>query len=457
MIITLDTETEGLDATKYITGCITNTDMQTKHFKRKQDLWKEILKLGLREHKQGKTLTVYAFNHEYDFYAYAKMTDPNIRIYNNRPFIVSYVINDKETIKFLDMSAIYTRMNLEKVGKLIKYEKMEIDVENLKEMNIKKVREYNQRDSEIVMKAYQYLKNKLAHEGIRPKRMITISQIAISYIMKKLQILPKNKTKGILTGRFNNEIIKPKHPNKILQAYRIGRGETYRNGKHKEVTVVDINSLFPYALTRMRIPDLNTELLIDESNGEKWGIYERLSRIGVSECLMENKNDEYGLLQVSTKYGCYNPRKGTYLIGTWTHDEINKAIRSGYKLHKIRWSVVWKDDEEVPLKNIYYELYDKRHEYDDNWNKWFYKSIMNNSLGKMAQRLIHSVVRIDDIEQAKNYENNGWEIKGRIGYKYVYKKNTTSKAKKILQSDNTNTSKRKSQHNTLQRTKKDTV
>lgn len=64
MIITLDCETQGLDATKFITGCIMKENGSKKHYYTKRKMWEAILELGEKEHKRKKVLNVYAHNHE---------------------------------------------------------------------------------------------------------------------------------------------------------------------------------------------------------------------------------------------------------------------------------------------------------------------------------------------------------------------------------------------------------
>jgi len=85
------------DSTKFVAGAV-NKNGKVKIFYEKKDMWEYILKLGKSENKRNKTLTIYGHNHEYDFYAYADMTDPNVRIFNRDPFIASY-ISDVEQVK----------------------------------------------------------------------------------------------------------------------------------------------------------------------------------------------------------------------------------------------------------------------------------------------------------------------------------------------------------------------
>ena len=118
MIIAVDCETQGLDARKFLQGCVIKENRQNKIFYEKEKMWNYIKELARKERKRGKVLNIYAHNHEYDFYSYTDPTEKGIIIHNTKPFIATYKENGKDLIKFLDTHGIY-KMSLEKAGKLI--------------------------------------------------------------------------------------------------------------------------------------------------------------------------------------------------------------------------------------------------------------------------------------------------------------------------------------------------
>ena len=102
-----------------------------------------------------------------------------------------------------------------------------------------------------------------------------------------------------------------------------------------------------------------------------------LEEIGLSHCLIYNKENKYGLLPIRTEIGNYYPKENKYLIGTWTHQELRKAKKEGYEIKKILWSITYKEAKTNPLKNYMEELYKKRQEEQNQFNSYFYKMMMN--------------------------------------------------------------------------------
>ena len=125
MDVAIDIETQGLDATKFIMGCIMRESKRNKIYYDKHDMWLELIRLGKQEKKRGKVLNVYGHNLGYDFYGIADLEDKGIHYFCERPFIAEYKNKEGETIiHFIDNMGIY-RKALAKVGEMIGFEKME--------------------------------------------------------------------------------------------------------------------------------------------------------------------------------------------------------------------------------------------------------------------------------------------------------------------------------------------
>ena len=127
MIAAVDIETQGLDARKFVLGVLM-TDRKrnnTERFFSKRDLWYRILELGHEERRKKRILTVYAHNHQFDFYGYADLEDRNVHFLSTDPFIVNYVVDGRVMIKFLDTFALY-RMSAAKMGELVGLKKLDM-------------------------------------------------------------------------------------------------------------------------------------------------------------------------------------------------------------------------------------------------------------------------------------------------------------------------------------------
>lgn len=427
MICIIDIETEGLDATKFVMGCLLKESGKYIIFHDKKELWNHVLELGRKEQKRKKQLTVYSHNANYDFSGYANLMDKNIRYYSIRPFIAEYAENNRVMVKFLDSMGIF-KMSLKKLGKIIGLEKIETPkelIEGGKIENKEQIEKYVKRDCEIVMKAIKRIKDKIKSEGIKINKIYTSSQIAIAYFIKfikereEYKELFYNQERGIIYGTRNKK--------KVHGAYRGGRVECFKLGEFENVYNIDVNNLYGYSSMNIKFPNIKTETLI----GNPLRIFEKeklLKNIGISRCLVINKDNKIGLLPIRTNNGNYYPKENRYLIGTWTNMELEKAEKEGYEIIDIEWTICYKEMKN-PFKELTPELYKLRksgNEFDD----WFYKEMQNRCYGKLAQNRNNYEIIIDDIESAEEYKNNGYEIVKDMGYNYAYEKKKKGKIKK---------------------------
>jgi hypothetical protein len=434
LIAAIDTETQGLDCTKFITGCLLKQNTKKpKIYDTKQAMWQDILRIGRKEKHRGKTLTIYAHHMAYDFYAIADLEDTNLQILSQKPFIASYNENNQETIKFLDTMNLYP-MSLKKVGEIIGLHK--IDTPNiLKEgqkptaFELNLIKQYMLRDTQIVLKSVQYIKQKIKKENINIKRLITIHQIAVQYLINKLKLEPNahtifsNTKKGITHhGQQPTTPKQTKYYNtifqKIHQAYRGGRVEAWQTGEIKNTNYIDCNSLYPYSSTQINFPDITTQHTLYQpltTHTKK----EILEMNGISECMITNHTNEIGLLQIRTGEENYIPKSGTTFIGTWTNIELKKAEQEGYEIHHIEWTIKYKTTTN-PFKNITPTLYKRRKESNTTFDNYFYKMMMNASYGKLAQTKTGKKILIDSVENAKDYLKENYKIIKGINYNYMY-------------------------------------
>lgn len=454
MIIAIDTETKGLDATQYVLGClIKEGKAKPEIYLNKEDLWKRVLNLAYSEAKRGKNLNVYSHNAQYDTAVYVNLEDPHLIFFSNKPFIWGYKISirecieygipftktdekreGKEIIKFLDTMAIF-KGSLSKIGEMLNYPKMEIPEYlkegefNITEAKIKEITPYLIRDTEIVMKSIEWIKKKLKEEEVEIKRLYTINQIAISYLMNQLKKLPREETIGILQDEKIGKTWETYRSEEIHSAYRGGRVEAFKTGVFKKTTEIDFNSRYPWELINLKCPDLKSERKTWQplENGRE--INELLNEIGISKAIIYNKENKLGLLSIRTNTENYFPSKNTYMIGTWTHQELREAIKEGYEIIGIEYSITWKEGPN-PFKTIMTRLRKKREESKTEMENWFYKSMMNTSIGKMAQHRTDQEMIIDEVDKAQEYLRHNWEIIKGIKNKYMYKREAKKSHKK---------------------------
>lgn len=483
--IYIDIETKGLNAKEFVSGCIIHElRKEPMIFSSAKDMWNKIIDLG---YKQGSKnmLNVYAFNTKYDFYGIANFEDTSkgrIEIFSESPFIANFRDNEskKVIIKFLDVMSIFTKFSLARAGKLIGCEKgftptilkypelfdivfndnidsttkwniinnndelKKVCEENSEEiekwismptfLQIQEINKYMVQDVKVTKQLMDFVKVKLKDENINIKRIMTISQIAMSRMLMKLK---EKNISNFFQDKAKNEVFKNNWNDDIRKAYKGGRCEVFSNAGNliTQADYIDVNSLYPFALTKIPIPELNSCRKIKQPL-KSLDINYILSKIGVSECLIKvNSNDDIGLLPIRTIDGNYYGKNGQYLLGSWTNLELKKAIELGYEIIDIKETIIFNEnekDKEV-FKDIIEETYHLRKDSLDPFDNWFYKMMMNSAIGKFGQYRLKGEVIIDDVEKIDEYIKKGYIRTTNIGFNYIYKKELDNSNAKWLE------------------------
>lgn len=454
MIAAVDVETQGLKARPeaYIIGCFATEDGKIIQTTNVKELYKTIIQEGRKQASYGKTLKVYAHNHEYDFYTYMNLQHEGLKIYNTTPFIAAIEEDGKEIIKLYDSKSIYMG-KLEELGEILGIRKLRTPAKLLKnkkqkwnKKEWKELEEYNKTDTIIVIEFIKKIKEMLKEEDIRINHLITISQIAMNYLTARLRKSPElkqyrekvvEKIRGKNTERYEDFLFfnsrrgqwhRPKqtikwkktekgkwkpeiiieHGKIIQEAQRYGRNEAWQTGEFENTEYYDCNSLFPYAIMNMRIPDLRTEKRYE--NPTRFYKQEQLlKRIGISKAIVYNKNNKLGILPIRDTEGIIYPGPGKWIAGHWTNLELRTAIKEGYEIKRIYSSIIYKEAPINPFKEITKELYERKRTARTEFERWFYKSLLNHSYGKLAQTKLGKEIIIDNCEKSKEYTEKGFD------------------------------------------------
>jgi hypothetical protein len=67
-------------------------------------------------------------------------------------------------------------------------------------------------------------------------------------------------------------------------------------------------------------------------------------------------------------------------------------------------------------------FYKKRFESDTEFDKYYYKQMMNAGIGKLAQHRTGQELVIDSVEKVEEYLKKQFDIVKGIGLNYMYKK-----------------------------------
>ncbi len=420
MIISFDTETRGLDATKFILGSIVKQNMKNETFTNKAKMYQRIKEMAKTEERKSHNLYIYGFNARYDTYAIIPPEDL-IEI-NDSPYIA--MIKNHKNIRIFDMSKLFTnKENLATLGKRIGYEKSETPEKLYDENSIitfeelQKIRQYCIRDSEIVMKTLQKIREKNKEAGINVRKLITMGQIAKSYMLKELN---KTENRKAYFKDDKKRMWDVKNPWKILKANRGARTQAFQQGKFQGIDYIDINSLYPYSATQIEMPNLATEHYIQKPL-ENYSLRYLLQNIGIMNAMIKIPEARIGFVPIRYQGKQFFPKHESTLIGTWTFLEIREFIEKGAKLLDTEYCIMYKKTENT-LKPIIEELYKKKKEGNQE-DREYYKLMLNSMLGKLAERKIEKERIRGTIDDRERMLEKGYKVTGARGNELIYTKN----------------------------------
>ncbi|MEX0932885.1 MAG: DNA polymerase [Candidatus Pacearchaeota archaeon] len=431
MIIALDTETykfnkekevyePSLDARDFVLGCI-KIDKKKKPlwFTSPEEMFDFLLDFIDKRKKEGHNCYIYAHNHSYDLYAYAKnrINDVEIlKVKQQKPLFA--LLN--ETGLLLDTLSFY-KCPLKKVGKLVGLPKLEMpdEVKDLSEL-----KEYLLRDVEIVMESIKMLRDVLKGLSHRPKKMLTAGSLAMNYFKTHCK---REDFEGIPYSAYlyrKGTIHQTKYNKFIRRALRGGRCECFRQDKFKKVSMIDINSLYPFVMAEiMKIPDILKErrhyniqgMIPDE---------EILGKIGVVKAKVKFPKKKMGYLPTKnarTGKGIFFPCNGEVVTGYWTTMEINNAIKEGYEVLEIYEAVLYGELPFNPFTKLMRGLYDLRKKSQEEMG-YVIKLLMNSLAGKFAQYRGDTERAVCHRQDILEYEKSGFEIQSDLGEEYFLSK-----------------------------------
>lgn len=422
MIIAVDVETQGLNTKNFLVGCLmTDQKAAPEFYYNKESLWDRIVELAIKEQKRHRATSVYSHNAQFDFYAYAPYMSKNMTYFSQRPFIAAFRLNGKEIIKFLDTMSLYPRMSLKVVGDIIGIPKLEMPGDLKSEdgdTDLSTVLPYLERDTLICLQAVLKLRDKIRQKGIKVKRLYTINQIAINYLMNEWKKL--DDADFLFWDQRMGQLRKTFRSKEIRMAYRGGRLEARQIGHFENVSGVDCNSLYPFIAANMRFPDLKSERILWHPNKKEQQIM--LQEIGIAKALVKNVKNDTAILGIETATDAFYPKSDRYLLGVWTTDELTCAQKNGYEILDIEWFIHYRTAPFNPLTKIMNELYKNRMDASDPFNYNFYKSMMNSMLGKLAQYRANQEIVIDSVALAEEYLKKNYSIIHGLDMEYMYKK-----------------------------------
>lgn len=432
MNIYIDTETQGLDATRFHMGVIINHNGKAEHYDDRHNMYERIQTLARQAKNRNKTLMIYAHNMLYD-YTVITRDEPKTHHYqySHDPFIVDQKTPEgKIYAKWLSTTSLW-HSNLASMGEALQQPKGETPHWLTQDtwhtptpQERTEAHTYMEQDARIIKTFMETLKNNLQKRHMKPRWIISSSQIGIQYLLKHLRTQPN--AQHFYYNTTQQTFWRTKNPEEIHEALRGGRVESHLLGEAPHATNIDINSHYPNCLAHIRCPNLQTQHRHEQPLTRGFTIHDILTHIGISHAHIEiTQQTPYGLLPIRTDehHTIYPNRVGQHLIGTWTHQELNNALKHGWTIHNIAWSHTWEETPN-PFANMINELYTNKIEAKNEMDKSIAKMLLNGGIGKLAQRIDTYDYQWNNIENHWTMIKQGYECVDISGTERLYRKST---------------------------------
>lgn len=415
MICAIDTETQGLNATRqaFIIGSITykqNDKQQMKTYNKPQELWNKILELGEQEAKTKRNLYVYAHNMEYDFYTTVDWNDQEVKIIATKPLIIK-----RKNIQFID-SMNTLKLSLRKIAQITNQEKGWLN-EKLKtndntiltKKEMEELIKYNQLDTIILYNAIKQVKETLKEDGINIRKILTSGNLAMNAYIQFLKKKPY--AKELMSNKIKGKFRKINYKEEERNAYRGGRIQAIELGTFENCTQADLNSAYAESATKIQYPNLSTQKFIKnplQSMTEK-EILNTPNTIGITKCLIKTTNDKYGYMPIRYKNQEEFVQDEKWLIGSWTNYELNEMIKNKKgKIIAIEHTIQYDTLEENPLKEFMEKLFELKQK--DELRKVIYKGMITHLIGKFGQKNEKQESIMGEINQEEEMKKQGYKI-----------------------------------------------
>lgn len=385
-----DIETFG-EKNEFLMGSIVNQ-------KEKYVFWdkKEMQKFIFGNHNIRNSL-IFATNLGFDFMAlfgddFDLLSQFQI-IMRGSDFIIVKFVKSKQQIKFLDTFSFY-KGSVEKLGKIIGLEKLEKPSFIGQKVNRfskdgQYLEEYNIRDSLVSCMFAEFLQESFNKLGCNIKYTIASTS---SHLFRNVYLKD-----------FIQQPVKP-IIEELYKAYYGGRVEAFKRGKIENLKYYDINSLYPFVMSKYEYPNPNSINMTDETSLNLIKKYE-----GVSFCRIEIQNFTDDFIPLLPNRSLEN-NKLLFPVGVFfghhSHIELRKALRLGYKIEPL-FSIYYEKTFN-PFKEFIKDLYKKRLKYKEEKSSMelVTKICMNSLYGKFAQKLEQSRILFpDNLQHEKELKN----------------------------------------------------
>jgi hypothetical protein len=311
---------------------------------------------------------------------------PDFRVrasFSGSSAIIVHVSRGKNAWHFVDSYWLF-RDSLKKIGKSIGMEKTgpeeEMDEDERRDWYantpLSELVPYNQNDCEILWHAIDKFENALLSLGGQLQMTLASSGM---YLFRRRYL-----KREINTSASINDVAR--------KAYFASRVEVFREKMPHNAYYYDINSSFPYSMTKPQPGPLilNTDELPDEWLEESSPhIYMADVGIEVPECFIPS-------------VPCRVGQRLFFPFGRWrswlSSVDLQLLMREGGKIHKVYEVMEFEPFSDLAV--FASDLYEKRRTSTDEFERLTYKLLLNSVYGKFAERESKAVMHLNPTRDA---------------------------------------------------------
>jgi hypothetical protein len=361
-------------------------------FTDRQEMWDALLYYGA----QGFYL--YAHNLQYDLPIVEGDDFPSGRLLFTRGALLwgDYTRWGKR-VRFLDSYNLFPRFSVGGLGRLVNCPKLEVSPALLAKLRAgrpwsfytpeqqEELRRYNQRDSEIVYLAVEFMQDIALYLG--GQLQSTIAGVSMDVYRRRFHKWPWK-----VLGPATNETARP--------AFYGGRVENFAFGRVPGVNMYDVTSLYPYVQSQVPFPHPN-HLKFDpapRAAGEWW------KWEGVAQVKVRVPEQYIPILPYRYNKRLFFPWGEMH--GLWSIYELREAVKLGVQVLEVDW-VLGSPVTFNPFEDFVEQLFHLREHYlvSNPGHANILKLILNSLYGRWGLNPEGGLYRLVDLESVEDLED----------------------------------------------------
>lgn len=282
--------------------------------------------------------------------------------------------------------------SVEKIGKTVGLEKLDVDRQHIEKLTLQETVKYCIRDCEIVLLGLQYMRSALNSVGC--DFAFTLASISTRWV-RRSDVLEWMKFYEKIEGQYEYSPSMLRSDEFCLPAYFGGRVEVFKTGKFKNLYYYDITSSYPWSMLH-ELP-----AYFEGFHPPPKNLDDALDHCGISEASIYIPRGTLHVPVLPVRYdGKLIFPEGVFR-GRWTNLELRalreRTKRKGVKI-KIHGQARYKELAFLkPFVDTFYGLRNIAKKENDNFRSYTYKIALNSLYGKLVENIHRKSIVYGDL------------------------------------------------------------